>query len=173
MWVKHLLSSEQSVFDLQLQQNLNFFRYIMFPLCADNSILSHADVFLWKILCRGYSFGKWLFTSFKNIFPTFVFAFNENGEFNHIIFYYFFCTFSFLRCHVQLCYVLLVKVSLKPLFLSVSEYVGIELRKMYSSDEISDIRLTIDFGSCFRTTGGWLDFLLMETSVLSDFLYGW
>ena len=96
MWIKHLLSSEQSVFDLQLQQNLIFFRYIMFLLCADNSILSHAHLFLWKILCRGYSFGKWLFTSFKNIFPTFVFTFKENGEFNHIIFFCFLLSF-FLR----------------------------------------------------------------------------
>ena len=50
-------------------------------------------------------------------------------------------------------------MSLKPLFLSASESVGNELRKMFSSDEISDIRVAIDFDSCFRTTGGWLDFL--------------
>ena len=40
-------------------------------------------------------------------------------------------------------------------------YIGIELEKMFSSDEMSDIRLAIDFGSCSRTVGGWLDFLLM------------
>ena len=58
-------------------------------------------------------------------------------------------------------FVLYVNFSLKPFFLSTSEYIGIELQKMFSSNEISDIRLAIDFGSCFRTTGGWLDFLMM------------
>ena len=55
-------------------------------------------------------------------------------------------------------FLLYVNLSLKPLFLSASEYVGIELQKMFSLDEMSDIRLAIDFGSCFRTIGGWLDF---------------
>ena len=30
---------------------------------------------------------------------------------------------------------------------------------MFSLDEMSGIHLAIDFGSCFRTTGGRLDFL--------------
>ena len=52
-------------------------------------------------------------------------------------------------------------MSLKPLLLSATGYVGIELLKSFSSDEMLDIRLAIDFGSYFRTTGGWLDFLFM------------
>ena len=67
---------------------------------------------------------------------------------------------------------LYVNVSLKPLFLSASEYVGIELGKMFSSDEMSDIRLVTDFDSCFRTIGVWLDFLLMQTRILLGCLYG-
>ena len=50
---------------------------------------------------------------------------------------------------------------MKTTFLSASEYIGIKLQKIFSSDEMSDIRFAIDFGSCFRTSGGWLDFLLM------------
>ena len=59
--------------------------------------------------------------------------------------------------------VLYINLSLKPLFLSASEYIGIELQKMFSSNEISDIRLAIDFGSCFNyiymvfTTEGFLE----------------
>ena len=42
--------------------------------------------FLPKILCSRFSFGKCLFTSFKDIFCTFAFTFNENGGLNHITF---------------------------------------------------------------------------------------
>ena len=69
--------------------------------------------------------------------------------------------FFFSEVSQSAVFVLYVNLSLKPLFLSASEYIGIELQKMFSSDEMSDIRLAIDYGSCFRTTGRWLDFLLM------------
>ena len=58
-------------------------------------------------------------------------------------------------------FVLYVNLSLKPLFLSASEYIGIELQKMFPLDEMSDICLASDIGHCFRTSGGLLDFLLM------------
>ena len=69
--------------------------------------------------------------------------------------------FFFSEVSQSAVFVLYVNLSLKPLFLSASEYIGIELQKMFSSDEMSNIRLANDFGSSFRTTGGWLDFLLM------------
>ena len=115
-------------------------------------------MFLLKVLYRGFSFEKCLFTSLKNIFPTFVFTFKENGGLNHITFL---LRFFFSEVSQSAVFVLYVNLSLKQLFLSSYEYVGIELQKMFSLDEISDIRLAIDFGSCFRTIGGWLDFLLM------------
>ena len=113
---------------------------------------------LLKILRRGFSFRKSLFTSLKNIFPTFVFKFNEHGGLNHITFL---LLFLFSEVSQSAVFVLYVNLSLKPLFPNASEHIGIQLQKMFSSDEMSDIRLTIDFGSCFRTTGAWLDFLLM------------
>ena len=115
-------------------------------------------MFLLKILCRGFYFGKCLFTSLKSIFPTFVFTFNENDGLNHITFL---LRFFFSEVSKSAAFVLYVNLSLKPLFLNASEYIDIELQKMFSSYEISDIRLAIDFGSFFRTTGGWLDFLMM------------
>ena len=63
-------------------------------------------------------------------------------------------------------------MSLKPLFVSASEYVSIKLGKKFSPDKMSNICLAIDFGIGFRTTAGWLDFLFMLTRVLSGFLYG-
>ena len=115
-------------------------------------------MFLLQILCRGFCFGKYLFTSLKTIFPTFVFTFNENGGLNHITFL---LHFFFSKVSQSAAFLLYVNLSLKPLFLSASVYIGIELQKMFSSDEMSDIRLAIDFSSCFRTTGGRLDFLLI------------
>ena len=101
-----MLSRKQSVFDLQLQPNSDFFGYKIFLFCANNTDAALPmelpltfNVFLLKILCKGFSFGKCLFTSLKNIFPTFVSTFNENGGLNHITF---FCAFSSLRCHSQL-----------------------------------------------------------------------
>ena len=73
--VMHLFSSGHSVFDLQLQPNPRFFGYKMFLLCADNTDATLSiqmeltfNVFLLKILCRGFSFRKCLFESFRNIF---------------------------------------------------------------------------------------------------------
>ena len=61
---------------------------------------------------------------------------------------------------------------LKPLFKSASGYVAIELRKMFSSDEMSDFCLAIDLvGVLELLVGGWFIFL-MQTGVLSGFLYG-
>ena len=87
----HLFSSGQPVFDLQLQPNSHFFGYKMFLLCADNTDATLPiqmeltfNVFLLKILYRRFSFRKCLFESFRNIFYTFVFTFNENGGLNHI-----------------------------------------------------------------------------------------
>ena len=70
-----------------------------------------------KILCRGFSFGKCLFTSLKNIFPTFVFIFNENVTFNHTTFL---LRFFFSEVSQSAVFVLYVNLSLKPLFLSTS-----------------------------------------------------
>ena len=70
-----------------------------------------------KILCRGFSFGKCLFTSLKNIFPTFVFTFKENGGLNHITFL---LRFFFSEVSQSAVFVLYVNLSLKPLFLSAS-----------------------------------------------------
>ena len=138
-----MLSSGQLVFDLQLQPNSDFFEYKIFLLCADNTNATLTvqleltfNVFLLKIFCRGFSFGKCLFTSLKNIFPTFVFTFNENGGLNHITFL---LRFFFSGVSQPAVLVLYINLSLKPLFLSASEYIGIELQKMFSSDEMSDI----------------------------------
>ena len=84
----------------------------------------------------------------------FLFTFNENGELNHITSL---LGFFFTEVSQSAVFVLYVNLLSKPLFLSTSEYIAIELQKMFSSDEMSDIRLAINF----RTIGGWLDFLLM------------
>ena len=88
----------------------------------------------------------------------FVFTFNENAGLNRITFL---LRLFFSKVSQWAVFVLYVNLSLKPLFLSASQYIGIELQKLFSLDEMSDIRLAIDFGSCFETIGGWLDFLLM------------
>ena len=95
-----------------------------------------------------------LFTSLKNILPTFVFTFNEIGGLNHTTFL---LRFFFSEMSQSAVFALYVNLWLKRLFLRTSEYIEIELQKAFLSDKMSDIRLAIDFGSCFRTTGGWLD----------------
>ena len=114
-----MLSSGQSVFDLQSQPNLEIFGYKIFLLSADNTdatlpmelYLTFND-FLVKMICRGFSFGKCLFTSLKNIFPTFVFGFSENGGLNHIISFAFF----FSEVSQSAVFVLYVDLLLKPFF---------------------------------------------------------
>ena len=85
----------------------------------------------------------------------FVFTFNENSGLNHIIFL---LRFFFSDVSQSVVLGLYIKVSLTPLLLRASEYLGIELIKTFLSDEMSDICLAIYFGSCFRTTVRWLDF---------------
>ena len=85
----------------------------------------------------------------------FVFTFNENAGLNHITVL---LRFFFSKVSQSAVFVLYVNLSLKPLFLSASQYIGIESQKLFSLDEMSDIRLTIDFGSCFKTIGGCLNF---------------
>ena len=117
-----MLSSKQLVFDLQLQPNSDFFGYKIFLFCADNTDATLSmqleltfNVFLLKILWRGFSFGKRLCTSLKNIFPTVVSTFNENGGLNHVtILLHFF----FSEVPQSTVFVLYVNLSLKA-FLKV------------------------------------------------------
>ena len=117
-----MLSSKQLVFDLQLQPNSDFFGYKIFLFCADNTDATLTmqleltfKVFLLKILWRGFSFGKRLSTNLKNIFPTFVFTFNENGGLNHVTIL---LRFFFSEVSQSAVFVLYVNLSLKA-FLKV------------------------------------------------------
>lgn len=47
-------------------------------------------------------------------------------------------------------------MSVKPILLSASRYVGIKLIKMLSSDIMSDMHLALDFGTSFRNTIVWV-----------------
>ena len=90
--------------------NSDVFVYKLFLLCADNTDATLTmqlsltfNVLLLKILCRGFSFGKYLFTSLKSIFLTSVFTFNENKGLNHITF-----LLRFFFSGVSNCFVLYV-----------------------------------------------------------------
>ena len=65
-----------------------------------------------------------------------------------------------------------VTLSWKPLFLSASEYIGIDSLKTTSLEEMSEIRLAIALGISLIIVGGWFDFLLIYTGILSGLLYG-
>ena len=159
-----MLPSGQSVVDQQLQQNSDFLEYKMFQLCADNmdatlpiQLQLTFNMLLLKILCRRFSFGKCLFTSFTNIFPMLVFKFNENGRLNHVAFLLRFVSTIWSLSQLLLEY----KASFNPLLLSASKYGHTESLKNLSSHKMSDMRLAMDFRSCFRTTAGWLNSLLI------------
>ena len=40
-------------------------------------------------------------------------------------------------------------------------------------DEVSDIRLSMDLGSCFKVFGEWLECLLIYKGLLLSLRYGW
>ena len=63
-------------------------------------------------------------------------------------------------------------LSWKPLFMSASEYVGIDALKATSLEEMFEIHLAIALCISSIIVGGWFDFLLMYTGILSGFLYG-
>ena len=60
----------------------------------------------------------------------FLFTFNENGELNHITSL---LGFFFTEVSQSAVFVLYVNLLSKPLFLSTSEYIAIELQKMFSN----------------------------------------
>ena len=98
-WFKgtYFMDGPQSDLDLhliKLQLNSTFLlKFITFLLCVDitDAIITiqiqlHFNTFLLKILHRRFSFEKYIFASFKNIFRRFAFMFQENGRFYYIIF---------------------------------------------------------------------------------------
>ena len=81
--------------------------------------------------------------SFKNILPIFVLTLRQCGELNHTILHLrvFFFFFLFL-----VSFGINVMLSWKPLFLSASEYTGIDSLKANSLEEIYEIRVAIALG---------------------------
>ena len=105
-------------------------------------------MFLLKILFKLLPLGQCFLMSFKNILPTIVLTLRQYGGLNHII----------LRLRVFL-FVLVVfginvMLSWKALFLSASEYIGIESLKTTSLEEMSEIRLAIALGISLIIAGG-------------------
>ena len=78
----------------------------------------------------------------------------------------------FLFVLVLVIFVINVMLPWKPLFLSAFEYIGIDSLKTTSLDEMSEIYLAIVLGISLIIVGGWFDFLLIYTGILSGFLYG-
>ena len=108
-------------------------------------------MFLLKILFKLLPLRKCFLMSFKNIYPTFVLTLRQYGGLNHMIlclrvFFLFFLLLGVLGINVML--------SWKPIFLTASEYIGIDSLKTTSLDKMSEIRLAVSLVISLITVGG-------------------
>ena len=81
--------------------------------------------------------------SFKNILPIFVLTLRQCAELNHTILH---LRVFFFFVLVLVSFGINVMLSWKPLFLSASEYTGIDSLKANSLEEIYEIRVAIALG---------------------------
>ena len=112
-------------------------------------------MFLLKILFKILPLEKCFLMSFKNIIPIFVLTLGQYGRLNHMI----------LRLRVFFLFLLAlvvfginVMLSWKLLFLSASEYIGMDSLKATSLEEISEICLAIALGISLIIVGDDLTF---------------
>ena len=77
----------------------------------------------------------------------------------------------FLFVFVLMVFRINVMLSLKPLFLSVSECTGINSLKATSLEEMPEIWLVFALGISLIIVWAWFNFLLMYTGILSGFPY--
>ena len=89
--------------------------------------------------------------SFKNILPTFVLTLRQYGGLNHMILR---LRVFFLFALVLVVFGINVMLSWKPLFVSASEYIGIDSLKTTSQEEMSEILLAIALGIYLIIVGG-------------------
>ena len=80
---------------------------------------------------------------FKNILSTFVLALRQYGGLNHMILH---LRVFFLFVLVLVVFGINLMLSLKPLFLSGTEYIGVDSLKTTSLKEMSEISLAIALG---------------------------
>ena len=81
--------------------------------------------------------------SFKNILPTIVLTLRQYGGLNHMILH---LRVFFLFVLVLVVFGINLMLSLKPLFLSATEYIGVDSLKTTSLKEMSEISLAIALG---------------------------
>ena len=115
------------------------------------------------------TFGKMFFDEFWEYPSSICFGTKTIWRTDHIILCL--CLF-FLFVLVSAVFGINVMLSWKPLFLSESEYIGIDSLKTTWLEEIFEIRSATALGISLIIVRGWFDFLLMYTGVLSGFLYG-
>ena len=107
-------------------------------------------VFLLNIFDSWLLLGKCFFKILKNIFPMFVLTFNEKGGLNQMIFLF---RLTLLSVFVSFVFSW-IRFALKPLFFKASSYKDFASLKILSLQDVSEIRLLIDFGSSFKILGG-------------------
>ena len=120
-----------------------------------------------KILCRTWLVEKCFFSNFRNTLPTFVFTLFEQGGLNQMIFLLRILLLLFASSCTS--FGKYLGSSVKPLSLSALLYILVDLLNISSLDDVSDICLAIDFGSCFKIFGGWFKFLLIQMWILLGF----
>ena len=105
-------------------------------------------MFVLKILCSLWDFGKCLLINQKKFFATFVDTALLNGGLNKIIFWDLF----FVFCWWFLVY---LKSTLNPPFFRASSYSYFAVLNISSLEKFFDSVFWMEFGICFMTFGGY------------------
>ena len=135
----------------QCECSLTIMPFIYFGYILQNQ----PSLFLLKILCSLWNFGKYLLISRRKIFATFVDTALLNGGLNQIIFRALFFGFC-------LWFLVYLKSTLKPLFFfRASSYSHFAVLSISSLNEFFDSPSWMEFGICFMTFHRWFNKLWM------------